>query len=41
MINVLFADGSVRPITYTVSPKVFEALATIAGTEEIDELPKD
>ncbi len=41
MINVLFADGSVRPITSSVSPKVFEALATIAGAEQVDELPQD
>jgi hypothetical protein len=34
--SVLFADGSVRPFTAAVSPRVFEALATIAGREEID-----
>ena len=31
----LFADGSVRPIRETVDPKVFEALATIAGGEPV------
>jgi prepilin-type processing-associated H-X9-DG protein len=33
--NVLFADGSVRSLTPAVSPEVFEALATIAGGEEV------
>jgi hypothetical protein len=33
--NALFADASVRPLTDSVSPKVFEALATIAGGEEV------
>jgi len=39
--NVLFADGSVRPLTATISPEVFEALATIAGNEQVDELPQN
>jgi hypothetical protein len=33
--NVLFADASVRPLTASVSPRVFEALATIAGGEVV------
>jgi prepilin-type processing-associated H-X9-DG protein len=33
--NALFADGSVRPLTPDVSPRVLEALATIAGGEEV------
>jgi prepilin-type processing-associated H-X9-DG protein len=33
--NVLFADGSVRTLTPSVSPQVLEALATIAGGEEV------
>ncbi len=37
--NVLFADGSVRRFTVSTSPRVFEALATIAGGEEVSELP--
>ena len=36
--NVLFADGSVRPVTSSVSPRVVEALATIAGGEEVEPL---
>jgi prepilin-type processing-associated H-X9-DG protein len=33
--NALFADGSVRVLTDSVSREVFEALATIAGGEEV------
>jgi prepilin-type processing-associated H-X9-DG protein len=33
--NVAFADGSVRPLTSAVSPKVLEALATVAGGEKV------
>jgi prepilin-type processing-associated H-X9-DG protein len=33
--NVAFADGSVRCLTDSVSPRLFEALATIAGGEEV------
>jgi prepilin-type processing-associated H-X9-DG protein len=33
--NVLFADGSVRVLTASISPEVFEALATIRGGEEV------
>jgi hypothetical protein len=29
------ADGSVRPLADSVSMEVFEALATIAGKEEV------
>ena len=32
--NVAFADGSVRVVTKTVAPELFEALSTIAGGEE-------
>jgi prepilin-type processing-associated H-X9-DG protein len=39
--NVGFADGSVRPLKDTLSPSVFEALATIAGGEKIDALALD
>jgi prepilin-type processing-associated H-X9-DG protein len=34
--NVLFADGSVRVLTDSIRPEVLEALATIAGGEEVD-----
>jgi hypothetical protein len=33
--NVAFADNSVRPLTAAVSPKVLEALATVAGGEQV------
>jgi prepilin-type processing-associated H-X9-DG protein len=33
--NVAFADASVRPLTAAVSPQVLEALATVAGGEEV------
>ena len=33
--NAVYADGSIRGLTESVSPAVFEALATIAGGEEI------
>jgi prepilin-type processing-associated H-X9-DG protein len=36
--NVLFADGSVRQLAPSVSPQVVEALATIAGHEEVGSL---
>jgi hypothetical protein len=35
LANAALADGSVRAINATVSPRTFEALATIAGGEEI------
>jgi hypothetical protein len=31
----VFADGSVRFLTQSISPRIFEALATIAGGEEV------
>lgn len=31
--HAAFCDGSIRPIAYTISPKVFEALATIAAND--------
>jgi prepilin-type processing-associated H-X9-DG protein len=34
--NVLFVDGSVRYFTNKLDPKVFEAMATIAGGEKVD-----
>jgi hypothetical protein len=33
--NVVYADGSVRSLTESVSPQVLEALVTIAGGEEV------
>ncbi|MDR3637968.1 MAG: DUF1559 domain-containing protein [Isosphaeraceae bacterium] len=35
VVNVLFGDGSVRAVKYSVSPNVWQALATIAGGETI------
>jgi hypothetical protein len=35
LANAVLADGSVRAINGTVSPRTFEGLATIAGGEEI------
>jgi prepilin-type processing-associated H-X9-DG protein len=32
---VLFADGSARFLKESISPEVFQALATIAGGEEV------
>jgi len=34
-INVLYADGSVRSIPASIDPRVWEALATINGREEV------
>jgi hypothetical protein len=36
--NVAFADGSTHAFTASVSPRVFEALATVAGGEEVGPL---
>jgi hypothetical protein len=36
--NVLFANASVRSFTATLSPEVFEAMATIAGGEPVGPL---
>jgi prepilin-type processing-associated H-X9-DG protein len=36
LTNIVFADGSVRAFSETIEPKVFEAMATIAGGEAID-----
>jgi prepilin-type processing-associated H-X9-DG protein len=38
-VNVLFADASVRSIKATLSPEVFEAMATIAGGEQVEQRP--
>jgi prepilin-type processing-associated H-X9-DG protein len=38
--NVAFADGSVRRVTAAISPELFEALATIAGREEVEAIPE-
>jgi prepilin-type processing-associated H-X9-DG protein len=37
LTNVLFADGHIRPLSDAVSPTLFEALATIAGGEQVGE----
>ena len=37
--SVLFADGSVRCIRAAVRPRIFEALATIAGREPFSDTP--
>jgi prepilin-type processing-associated H-X9-DG protein len=34
-VRVLFADGSVRFLSETIEPRVFEALATVAGGEAL------
>jgi prepilin-type processing-associated H-X9-DG protein len=36
--NILLADGSARSISESISPQVFEALATIAGGDKIGDL---
>jgi hypothetical protein len=38
--NVLLGDGSVYPFSSSVSSKVFEAMATISGGEEVCDLPR-
>ena len=38
---VLFADGSVRVLADDLDPKVFEAMATIAGGEPVGPLPAE
>jgi prepilin-type processing-associated H-X9-DG protein len=35
--NFALADGSARPITKSIDPKIFSALATIAGYEKISD----
>src|SRR5207253_1683731 len=35
--NAAFVDGSVRNLDHSISPRTFEALATMAGGEEIHE----
>jgi hypothetical protein len=37
LTNALFVDGSVRSLTNAIKPEVFEALATIAGGEDVGE----
>jgi prepilin-type processing-associated H-X9-DG protein len=34
-VNALFADGSVRVLAPSLDPRVFEAMATIAGAEKV------
>ncbi|MFO0960217.1 MAG: DUF1559 domain-containing protein [Isosphaeraceae bacterium] len=34
----LFADGSVRPVSDSIEPRVFEAIATIAGGEALPDV---
>jgi prepilin-type processing-associated H-X9-DG protein len=36
--NVAFADGSVRFISQTIDPRVFEAVSTISGGKKV---PRD
>ena len=36
IVNTAFADGSVRAISESVDPAIFEALSTIAGGEKLD-----
>ena len=40
-VNVLFADGSVKLVPESFDPKVFEALSTIAGGENVGEVLED
>jgi hypothetical protein len=39
--NVLFANGSVRSITESIDPHVFEAIATISGHQGIERIGDD
>lgn len=39
--NVAFADGSVRGFTAAISPELLEAMATIAGGEEVGAVPEE
>jgi hypothetical protein len=39
--NALFADWSVRPVSYSIDPAVFTAIGTINGNEGIDESQLD
>ena len=38
--TVAFVDGSVRGLTTSIAPEVFEALATIAGGEAVEVIPE-
>lgn len=39
--HVIFADGSVRGLTPSISPQVFEAMATVAGGDKVSGLPSE
>jgi prepilin-type processing-associated H-X9-DG protein len=39
--NALFADGSVRFLNDSTEPKLFEAMATIAGRESVERIGDD
>jgi prepilin-type processing-associated H-X9-DG protein len=38
LVNAAFVDGSVRTLAPSLEPHIFEAMATIAGGEEIGSL---
>ncbi len=37
-VNVAFADGSVRFLPATIDPRIFEAISTIAGHEDLSKV---
>jgi hypothetical protein len=39
--KALFVDASVRTLSASLDPSVFEALATIAGREEVEPIPEN
>jgi hypothetical protein len=34
-LHMSFVDGSVRAFSYTLAPSVFEALVTVAGSDQV------